>query len=165
MAQIRKAQVNSFFNHDSHNWMTLFLCLFVVILTLSSTQWLIAWAVTRPPTEHTIGLNPCATFWAFQFTGCLESVATRHILLLPLDSTKRVSAVASGHVLGIFRLVDTVTTVEILPFFCSDLPSVYHRFSVPRIPQRGRGVWKINTSLLKECPKCAIFGVHSKMRN
>lgn len=48
------------------------------------------------------------------------------------------------------ELVETTIEVEILPFFGSDHSSVYLRFSLSQSPARGRGVRKMNTSLLSD---------------
>lgn len=53
------------------------------------------------------------------------------------------------------ELVSNVTAVKILPFLSSDYSSVYICFSIPAAPERGRGVWKLNTSVLKDDVFCA----------
>ena len=47
-------------------------------------------------------------------------------------------------------LVDLVRRVDILPFFRSDHAYVFLRISLPSVPQRVPGVWKLNASLLQD---------------
>ena len=46
--------------------------------------------------------------------------------------------------------MENVKKVEILPFFRSDHCYVYLRLTIPSIPKRGPGTWKLNSFLLKD---------------
>ena len=51
-------------------------------------------------------------------------------------------------------LLQTVKEVAIYPFFRSDHSYVFLRISLPSLPERGRGIWKLNSSLLKDEEFC-----------
>jgi hypothetical protein len=51
-------------------------------------------------------------------------------------------------------LHEHVSEVTILPFFRSDHSYVFLRVAFPSLPRRGPGVWKFNTSLLREETLC-----------
>ena len=53
------------------------------------------------------------------------------------------------------RYLGLVSTVEIFPFFRLDHSYVYLVIDLPFQVERGKGLWKLNTSLLKDASFCA----------
>ena len=51
-------------------------------------------------------------------------------------------------------LLQTVKEVAIYPFFRSDHSYVFLRISLPSLPERGPGIWKLNSSLLRDEDFC-----------
>ena len=52
-------------------------------------------------------------------------------------------------------LHEHVSEVSIYPFFRSDHSYVFLRLTLPSLPERGPGVWKLNTSLLQDAALCS----------
>ena len=46
--------------------------------------------------------------------------------------------------------LESVAQVDIFPFFRSDHSYVYLKLAFPSLPDRGPGIWKLNTSVLQD---------------
>lgn len=117
------------------------------------------------PLVDRFGCNP-SSHWAYNWPSSLRCL-TEHFTLTDIwrdrhpdlhEYTWRRANGSQKSRLDMFwispDLVETVSEIDILPFFSSDHSSVFLRFSVPGSPERGKGVWKMNTSLLKDDAFC-----------
>ena len=113
------------------------------------------------PYRNRFGCNP-ASLWAYNWPSSLSSFVDRHDLV---DIWRRhhpeercyTWCRADGSQasrLDMFWLsssfVEYVAQVDIFPFFRSDHSYVYLKLAFPSLPDRGPGVWKLNTSILQD---------------
>lgn len=102
-----------------------------------------------------------SSYWAYNwprslalFTSVLDLVdAWRQVYPTRLEYTWHRPNGTQSSRLDMFwlssSLMEHVTQVGIFPFFRSDHAYVYLRLRIPMLPSRGPGVWKFNTSLLR----------------
>ena len=113
------------------------------------------------PYRDRFGCNP-ESLWAYNWPSSLASFVDRNDLVdiwrqhHPEERcyTWRRADGSQASRLDMFWLsssfLESVAQVDIFPFFRSDHSYVYLKLAFPSLPDRGPGVWKLNTSVLQD---------------
>ena len=156
MVQIKNVLGKSFLHHFLPSSTLHYPPSFVVILMLSSI--------------HT-AIGSVESLWACNWPSSLSSFVDSHDLVdiwrqhhtEERSYTWRRTDGSQASRLDMFWLsssfVESVAQVDIFPFFHSDHSYIYLKLTFPSLPDRGPGVWKLNTSILQDeaFPSLAVW--------